>query len=60
MHKDPPPTLFEKPTRDIVLHGVITGFVISVVFFGAWSLLSANTAPRTGFQPPPKITPAAK
>lgn len=60
MHKDPPPTLFEKPIRDIVLHGLITGFVISVVFFGAWSLLSANAVERPGFQPPPRITPAGK
>jgi len=58
MHKDPPPTLLERPVRDIVLHGLLTGFVASLVVFGAWSLLSANKSDQSIYQlpsPPPRV-----
>jgi hypothetical protein len=42
MHKDPPPTLLERAYTDIVVHGLITGFVASLLFFGAWALFSAD------------------
>ncbi|CAA9219863.1 MAG: hypothetical protein AVDCRST_MAG42-511 [uncultured Chthoniobacterales bacterium] len=40
MHKDPPPSLLERPFQVIVVYGVITGFVAGVIVFGAWTLVS--------------------
>jgi hypothetical protein len=42
MHKDPPPTLLEKSTAYIVLHGITVGFIASLIFFGAWALFTAD------------------
>ena len=44
MHKDPPPTLLERPIRDIVIYGVLTGLAASVIIFGAYTLLSGKSA----------------
>ena len=58
MHKDPPPTLLERPYRDVVVHGLVTGFIASVLFFGAWALFSAD-AP-TAKRELPMPSPTAK
>jgi len=42
MHKDPPPTLLERSYTEIVLHGLVAGFIASLIFFGAWALFSAD------------------
>jgi type III secretory pathway component EscT len=57
MHKDPPPTLLERSITEIVIHGMVVGFVASVVFFGAWALVAnGNMAPRNTSAPLPVTT----
>ena len=52
MHKDPPPTLLERPVRDIVIHGFVVGVIASVIFFGGRALVSSYQAKGTDFRPP--------
>jgi hypothetical protein len=57
MHKDPPPGLLERSIAEIVIHGMVVGFVASVVFFGGWALVSnSNLAPRDSNAPLPLKT----
>ena len=54
MHKDPPPSLLERPPKVIILYGLLTGFVAGVVVIGTWSLFtSGQTRPP---KPPPAIS----
>ena len=55
MHKDPPPSLLERPPKIIITYGVLTGFVAGFVVFGAWSLFTAGSTPRLQ-QDPTAIT----
>ncbi len=52
MHKDPPPTMLERPVQVIVVYGLLTGFVAGVVFFGAWSLFSGAYSGKPNYPPP--------
>jgi hypothetical protein len=40
MHKDPPPTLFDarRPLSHVVSHGLLAGFLLSVVVHFGWTL----------------------
>jgi hypothetical protein len=44
MHKDPPPSFFERPVRRLVIEGLITGFIISIIVVGAWALTASYNA----------------
>jgi hypothetical protein len=35
MHKDPPPSFFERPLRRLIVEGLVVGLISSTVFFGA-------------------------
>jgi hypothetical protein len=52
VHKDPPPTLLEKPLGHVVVHGFVIGVIASVVFFGGWALVSSNQSNGATFRQP--------
>lgn len=45
MHKDPPPTLFDtrRPLSHVVSHGLIAGFLLSIVVHFGWTLWRQNS-----------------
>jgi hypothetical protein len=55
MHKDPPPSFFERPIRRLVIEGVIAGLIASIVVVGTWSLAASQSA-----QPPRERIPFTK
>jgi len=52
MHKDPPPTLLEKPVGYVLVHGFVVGIIASVVFFGGWAVVSSNQSNGAKFRQP--------
>ena len=51
MHKDPPPSLLERPISVIVTYGMLIGFVAGIVTAGVWSLFS-TVNDRVRYEPP--------
>jgi hypothetical protein len=47
MHKDPPPSFFERPLRRLVVEGMITGLIASVIVVGVWALTASSGPPRS-------------
>jgi hypothetical protein len=40
MHKDPPPSLLERPISVIVTYGMLIGIVAGILTAGVWSFFS--------------------
>ena len=51
MHKDPPPSLLERPISVIVTYGMLIGFVAGILTAGVWSFFSTVNN-RGRFDPP--------
>ena len=51
MHKDPPPSLLERPPSVVVTWGLVTGFVAGIICAGVWSFFS-SVNDRGRYEPP--------
>jgi hypothetical protein len=51
MHKDPPPSLLERPLGVMVTYGMLIGFVAGVLTAGVWSFFS-TVNDRGRYEPP--------
>jgi hypothetical protein len=40
VHKDPPPTLLERPLQVVITSGLLIGFVAGALTFAIWSFFS--------------------
>ncbi len=40
MHKDPPPTLLERPLQVVITYGLLIGFVAGALTCAVWSFFS--------------------
>jgi hypothetical protein len=43
VHKDPPPTLLERPLQVVITYGMLIGFVAGALTFAVWSFFAAVT-----------------